>query len=721
MKNTNLTTILLSGVTAAFLIGCGGGGSTASTTPSTPASSVPTGTYTVSVVDDVITGAKVTAPECAKTVDNGGGSYTLKECISAPSTITAVGGSFSADGVTINQTAPLILKTSQLDANASFVVTPFSTLASQESNLTALANALGVDKADLFKDNANHRSLMRAVNAILIAAREAGITKYDMFVGELKEQIKTSSSANSTGLAALVAAKAYMMNSANLANYKAKYGVVFGGFVNDASALDLTSSPLATVKATNTVTVNKVRLGGFVYDNTIANADITIYDGATIVGSGKSNSEGRYSIEIDASLLATSKVLRLEAISGTTKLIAYITTDELKAGTIGSKISSATVEDLVISNVTTAKAVLVDQISSTAKENAVTMVETKAIVETMYADKVLEIASAIRNVVDDGKPIVSGNDTLQLATAVAQGTADTTTYTDHSDAISNDPVLQDQLNSTEDTSVGTTTLRSMIEGKALYEFGYDSYLSNIGKNPFTFITDDLKADGSSSSKYSRNDSGTNWIVYKTETLPVGTMKWSSDNTILYDVGDVTLPKKHTLLSKESIKYNNISATIYFIQNEVVGEGSEGFFTNFAATSHNIGSYDSTTRKYVETASNGRVTAFYLGTNNYIQSTSESGTNTMYHWEKVIKYGKEFIVIQWNDYRAIYYVSNGNLYKKDYNPIGTVNTSWSTDSLLLLSAYKNMDTTQRDSLEAKIKATGSSISKVIYDYIKSLVL
>jgi len=273
IKTRNIT-ISISAIVAGLLIGCGGGGGDNSSPAPAPAVSTLTGSYTVSVIDDNVIGATVSAPECAISISNGNGSYTLKECVSAPAIISAVGGfvDTNANGVQdtdeVGQAAPLILKTSQSGVTNAFVVTPLTTLASQEStDLSSLATSLGVTQADLFKDNTANRSLMRAVNAVLISARTAGITKYDTFVADFKELIKNKGSLN--------AAKADMMDPAKLIAYKAKYGVVFGGFVDDTTGIDLTSNPLASVKAKNTVTAGKIKLGGFVYDGILPNAAIS--------------------------------------------------------------------------------------------------------------------------------------------------------------------------------------------------------------------------------------------------------------------------------------------------------------------------------------------------------------------------------------------------------------------------------------------------------------
>lgn len=710
---------------AGALIGCGGGGGGSSSS----SSSVPTGTYNVSVVDDAIVGATVTAPECATFTDNGNGSYTLKECISKPSTITAVGGSFDANGTVVNQTAPLILKTSQLDANGSFVVTPLSTLASQENNLSALALALGISEGDLLKDNAANRALMRAVNAILISAREAGITKYEDFVKDLKTLITSS---GSTGIAAINAAKADMMDPNKLAGYKAKYGVVFGGFVNDTTGVDLSDNPLAQVQAVNTVPAGKVRLGGFVYDSAISNAVLELYDGVSPIeffdenGSNlgtsvESDALGRYQININATLLNSSKVFKLIATKGTTVLISYITTDELKAGKIGSKVSSGTYEDLVVSNVTTAKAVMVDKLEANADTNATQMIQTRAIVESLYAEDILKIASDIKAVVDGGASL-SQTDTLALAVAVANGA--TTGYSDYSDAITADPILSGQLNSTNSVTAGTTTMRSVMEGKTLYQFDYRSGFSNA--NPFTYGTIQIKADGSLEWKdYKQEANSTSWIVYESQTNPAGTFQWSSDGNTVYEVGDYWVPSKHTLLAKKTVTYNNMSANIYFIQDEVTAEPTEGFYTNFAATADASGTYNSATKQIAITYSDGGYSTFYLGNNGYLQWSSASGTETGTAYQTITRYGREFIVIQWDDNSAIYYISGANVYKKEYKPIGTVETSWFTDSTALVLIWKSMDAQQRADLSNAIQTafpngwSWQGIQRILYDAIQSL--
>lgn len=479
--------ILFSLVAISLLLsGCGGGGDSSSSNPAS-------GTYNVSVVDDTIVGATVLAPECATFLANGNGSYTLKECIAVPSTIEAVGGFVDIDGDGIQdddeagQTAPLKLKVSQSGLSNSFTVTPLTTLASQEeSDLNGLASKLGINRDDLFKDVESNRNLQRSINAILISAREAGITKYDAFVRELKNQIK---SANGNGLTALTNAKEYMQGHVD--NFKATYGVVFSGFISDVSGMDLSNGSEALKVAKGTlVSPYKIGIRGYIHDGIIAQANIKIYDGKTVLTTTTSDANGRYALEIDEALLSQAKVLKLEAILDKTKLISYITTDEIKAELIGKKLSSGTLEDLLISNVTTAKAVLVEKTAPEALTNSKKMTEAKIAVEKIYASELLTVAAAIKDVVDHSIAITQ-NDTLALAeeiVVVNNSTKEITTTVPSNitvtvSSVTGDPLLNSQLTSTKSPYKYDTLVA--------YEFDNSISDSSINKNNLTLTAGNL--------------------------------------------------------------------------------------------------------------------------------------------------------------------------------------------------------------------------------------
>ena len=744
MKRVN---ILISLATASLLLGgCGGGGGDSASTPSSP-TNVPTGSYNVTVVDDNVVGATVSAPECATFTTNGAGSYTLKECIAAPSTIVAVGGFVDIDGDGVqdsdeaSQTAPLKLKVSQTSLTNGFTVTPLTTLASQEdSNLSGLASKLGISEADLFRDVESNRNLQRSVNAILIAAREAGITKYDSFVKELKEQIK---SASGNGTTALTGARSHMATNVNA--YKGTYGVVFGGFISDTTGIDLSAGSTALTTAKGTIVpAGKVRLGGFIYDGIIANATITIYDGTTELASTTSDGNGRYSLEIDETLLSQGKVLKLVAILNTTKLISYITTDEIKAGLIGKKLSSGTVEDLVISNVTTAKAVLVQKTAPEALTNSKKMTEAKAVVEAVYASELLIVSAAIKDVVDNSKTITQ-SDTLALAQAIVS--VDTTTkevittvpsnVTVNSTTISNvtsDPQLNVQLTTTK--VIDKESLRGLVEGKTLYDLDYHSEYNEH----FTYSQFHINTDGSGYSSSYKSD-GTNWVVSGSNSWSNDTIKWSSDGSTLYALD--RLPEKQTLISKETISIGGQPINIYIARQEVTGEPTENFYTDFIADSAANGTINFSSMSDSSVSDKNMTINYEHDSMTY--TLSSSGTyrvshnpNVTYRYRTLVKNGKTYIFIDddstsWGGGEVFYLdFANHKVYRGDsYHNIGFVDYEYQYDGDAIVNIWKNLTTAQKSQLNSMLSNAYSQQSlsssntqyqvaqKVMYQFIKSL--
>ena len=744
-----------------LLLGCSGGGGGSSSDPAvitpvvieepiitiTPPTNVATGAYNLVVVDDNIIGAKVSAPECATFVKNGGASYTLKECISAPSRIEAVGGFIDANGDGVqgadeaNQAAPLVLKVSQTNLTDGFTVTPLSTLASQEANLTLLAQKLGVSEADLFTDNANNRNLQRSINAMFIAAKEAGIVKYDTFVKDFKDRILAS--ANS-GVTALADAKTYM--SANQSVYTATHGIVFGGFISDTSSMNLADGMAALETAKGAVvSTGKIRLGGFVYDGVIAKAVINIYDGATLLASTSSDENGRYSLEIAETLLNQSKVLKLEAILAKTKLISYITTDEMKEGLIGQKLSSGTVQDLVISNVTTAKAVLVQKTAPEALTNSKKMTEAKARVEVTYTRELVVIAAAIKDVVDNNKSITQ-SDTQALAEAIVVVDATTKVVTTNVTAggntidvnsttianVTNDPLLNSQLTATK--VIDKDSLRAIYEGKTVY--GLD-YFSEFMDNKFTYGSSTLNTDASHIYQGFKFD-GTNWIVFE-EGRDNG-LSWSSDATTVYVSSDAWTPRKITLVSTETITIDGTPLDIYITQQEVTSEPTAGFFTNFVTNASHQGTInfssmsDAGDKNITEVYANGSSSVYTLDSNGTYSANYYNGQR--YNYRTEVKEGKTYVIFddgQTNDGSgSIFYLdfTNQKVYRKDYHNMGFKEANYEYGAKVV-DVWKNLTSAQKAQLETMLQDAYSQQSlsatnthyqvgqRVFYQFVKSL--
>ena len=737
-----------------FLIGCGGGGSSDTSGGSSGAGSgnnVPTGTYTVNVVDDNILGAIVNAPECASFSEDGDAVYTLKECIGKPSSINIINGFVDTndDGIQDNnetaQVAPLKLDVSQSGSSDNFTVTPLTTLAAQDSDLSALAKALGISENDLFEDNPANTAIQRAVNAMLISARKAGITKFDSFVQDLATQIKDS---NTTGLNALNAVKTYMKN--NIKSYNTKFGVVFGGFIDDTSALDLTSPTiLSDVEKTHAVTAGNIVLGGFIYDTVIPNATVVLYYGSKDLAHTTSDANGRYFLEVNKDILDASKVYKLEAVSGDVKLISYVTTQELKENLTGRQVSSGNLEDLIVSNVTTAKAVLVQKINSGAENNATVMNEAKALVENLYPQDILTISGVIKDVVDNNKTLSTASDTLRLAQDIVEVNATTKELTTTLPSevnqtaidtqvanIQNDPLLSTQVDST--TVVSEGNLRAIMENHTLYEFDYHGEYQSF---PLTYDTLEILPDGSGRNyEYKYDENSSKWIVSEDMSGKAGDILWSSNGTKLYVVAPEAIPKKITLMAKESVNILGNKVNIYHQQEEITGEPGDAYYTDFVENAEHSGVVNFTSMS----DSDKNITINYEGGHSVTYHLDDNGTyyrshdqNTHYKYRTVIKNEKTFIVFDDGETHdgggAMIYLdfTNHKAYKRDYHNIGSKDSDIVYDSTALLNIWKNLPFMQKEQLRIMIEdAQNNTVhsatntwwkvtQRVIYNYIKSL--
>ncbi len=737
---------------ASFLVGCGGGGGGNSGSSNDEGggntgggSSIPTGTFTVNAVDDNILGAIISAPECASFSEDGDGVYTLKECIATPSSVNVINGFVDTtnngrhDDNETAQIAPLKLNVTQSGSSNNFTVTPLTTLAAQDTDLSALANALGISQDELFEDNPDNRAIQRAVNAILISARKAGITKFDSFVQDLVTQLKDS---NATGLNALNAVKTYMQNHKE--SYKTKFGVVFGGFIDDTSALDLTSSTvLSDVESTHAVTEGKIVLGGFIYDTVIPNATVTLYDSTTSLETTTSDANGRYFLEVNKDILNSSKVYRLEAVSGDVKLISYVTTQELKDNLTGQQVSSGNLEDLIVSNVTTAKAVLVQKTRPSAEHNATAMNEAKALVESLYPQDILTISGVLKDIVDNNTTLTTASDTLDLAQNIVEVNTTTKELTTTLPSevnqtavdaqvanIQSDPLLSTQVDST--TVISEGSLRSIMENHTLYEFYYNSDFQSF---PLVYDTLQIYPDGSLNSyEYRYDDNSSEWVISDDYNLNAGSILWSSDGSKVYVVSTDAIPGKITLLAKENITVLGHSVNIYHFQEETTGEPGDGYYTNFIANANETGTINFSSINDSNKEINISNTMYYLDDNGTYHQDNQS---QQYRYRTLLKDGKTFVVFEdaeTNDGDgAMIYLdfANQKAYIADYSSIGSKDSWIHYDSTTMSKIWKNLPFMQQQELitrinDAQTNATHSVSNtwsqitdRVIYKYIKSL--
>ena len=460
--------LVMSGVVAGLLVGCGGGGSTPAATTS----------YTVSVVDDNIVGATLMAGGCTTSKDNGGGIYTLSGCSAQPVSITATGGFIDTNGNGVidtnesTQDSPLVLRTAQA-TGTTFNVTPLTTLAYglSTAEITTLKAKLG--GIDLFGKEEANKELRQTVNALLAGATESGLD-VSTFGAALANQINSSASTGATAIKdAVTAIKA---NPSLLENTFGK--VKISGFLSDSrvDAVNTGSNALTAMVAAK-VPAGKIRISGFIYDDIIKNATVSIKVNANpITGVSSVTSDpttGRYTFDIDSTLIPTGKALEFIATktvgSGENiKLTSLVSTDKLLDNVVNGKANASRMGDLIVSNVTTAKAVVAQILNPTVLTDG-TLNSTMLTVESGYSDTVVKVAGAIKYVVDDAGTTGGSVDTLAYAQTLVTSTGGTTGITtDHSSLVTGDVVLNGQL-STEIAVVAPTAASGIAASRAMVQ------------------------------------------------------------------------------------------------------------------------------------------------------------------------------------------------------------------------------------------------------------
>ncbi len=460
--------LVMSGVVAGLLVGCGGGGSTPAATTS----------YTVSVVDDNIVGATLMAGGCTTSKDNGGGIYTLSGCSAQPASITATGGFIDTNGNGIidtnesTQDSPLVLRTAQ-STGTTFNVTPLTTLTYGLSTAEIATLKAKLGGIDLFGKEEANKELRQTVNALLAGATESGLD-VSTFGAALAKQINASASTGATAIKdAVTAIKA---NPSLLENTFGK--VKISGFLSDSrvDAVNTGSNALTAMVAAK-VPAGKIRISGFIYDDIIKNATVSIKVNANPiagVSSGTSDpTTGRYTFDIDSTLIPTGKALEFIATktvgSGENiKLTSLVSTDKLLDNVVNGKANASRMGDLIVSNVTTAKAVVAQILNPTVLTDG-TLNSTMLTVESGYSDTVVKVAGAIKYVVDDAGTTGGSVDTLAYAQTLVTSTGGTTGITtDHSSLVTGDVVLNGQL-STEIAVVAPTAASGIAASRAMVQ------------------------------------------------------------------------------------------------------------------------------------------------------------------------------------------------------------------------------------------------------------
>jgi len=412
--------------------------------------------YSVQAVDDPIINAVVTSDTCTGYEERTDGYYILTGCSAKPRSILIEGGfvDLNGDGIQqdeneTNMGMPLMLNTAQVDKDStSFAVTPLTTLvanAESDEEIEEIANAFDITKENLYKapgSENNISDILRSLNVLLIDAKEYGIENQLEFLKDFRKSIKEAKEDNSssTGADLVAASRKNLAEKANDPIYIRKYGVVFSGFVT-SQEYDDTETLLQGVANAYKVPNDEVVFSGFIYDDIITDANISIYyymesnGSKQEVGTAQTDENassdkkiGKWTIEIESKVLDEDRVLVFEgkAKVGEKDIIlnSAISTIVLRE-MYQSRINTADLKDVTITNITTAKLAILKQLKSdilTAAEGAKEIIEKKQIIEQNPKVKAIlkSTSAAIKAVIDK-------NETMSIKD---QNITDTVHFTD---------------------------------------------------------------------------------------------------------------------------------------------------------------------------------------------------------------------------------------------------------------------------------------------------
>ena len=390
--------------------------------------------YEVNAVDDPIIHAKVEAKECNSSEELGDGKYRLIGCISKPSFISITDGimiSKDENGKEINitQSFPLLLNTQQIQSDVtSFVVTPLTTIvatAEDNNSIEKIANKLGLNKEDLFKDprevdsDVNASEIALKVNNILIQAAENGsVVNKVKFIDTVKNKIKE------------VEGNGKDLNFSKVAqnvNTIAQKDPDFFGFVMIPTKK--VESKDILVELEETQHPKELHFAGFVFDENFE-ANISIYkqDGEKIEELNVTTDENGYWVIKDENsklyniIYETNQTLIFEAVKNNDSdivLRSTITTPRLRKLLEKQKRVTASKDNaLIISNVTTAEYAVLNKrgvFNTSLKDSVQAYENNKTDINIYYSDEVLKASATIKAVVDKGEDLGEADDTIDLA------------------------------------------------------------------------------------------------------------------------------------------------------------------------------------------------------------------------------------------------------------------------------------------------------------------
>lgn len=204
-------------------------------------------------------------------------------------------------------------------------------------------------------------------------------------------------------------------------------------------------------------------LSGVVYDEELANAEVAVYVGTstTPVGSGTTDSNGNYDLNLTVAAADLNQACVIRAVRGDFSLVTLPGTVQTVAdAAVGGAVSSENLPGINVTNVSTAQFAVIKSLNNGELPNDQTTIDAlEATIETNAngeQDDVLQVASAIKAVIDSGAALPSAStDTEDLADDLLATTVDPSVQTFLTDnateiaaaetEITSDPILTSQL------------------------------------------------------------------------------------------------------------------------------------------------------------------------------------------------------------------------------------------------------------------------------------
>ena len=273
-------------------------------------------------------------------------------------------------------------------------------------------------------------------------------------------------------------------------------------------------------------TNTSVSLNGQVYDQAVANANVTIYIGTQAVATARTDQNGNYSVNLSVSpdarsnrcvVVASRDNIKLRSLLGNIGAIADI------ASANGGKIDKSNLPSANVTNVSTAIAAVIENSAGTLPDSqtAIDLAVEAISASTTLQDNVVKIAAAVKAVVDyNGNPGVIGSatntDELAIALAGSNNLAtDLDTVVTSSDAtsasqleteVTGDPTLAEQIPSDAQVLITSLAGNTYATSNTLGEETLLVFQAN--SNAVTIASYDDIQNGGLSGTYTDNQDGT---------------------------------------------------------------------------------------------------------------------------------------------------------------------------------------------------------------------